>query len=99
MYCRAHGQCSSAINTHRELLFLVFVWHFEIPLMGFKHQVQMKQGGILDPLSPTEHTPIVIQLCLISRIGLSGKYYCALFAFDIMHYFSSDVGFTNVLTM
>ena len=48
-----------------------------------------------ETLSPTERTPIVIQLCLKFRIGLWEKYYYALF--DIMHYFSSDVGFTNIV--
>ena len=42
------------------------------------------------PLSLTECTPIVIQLCLRSWIGLWENYYYMLF--DIMHYFSSDVG-------
>ena len=46
-------------------------------------------------LFPTERTPIVIQLSLRSRIGLWGKYCYA--PFDIMHYFSSDVGFTNIV--
>ena len=48
-------------------------------------------------LSSTEGTPvyIVIQLCLRSQIGLWEKYYYALF--DIAHYFSSDVGLTNIL--
>ena len=40
-------------------------------------------------LSPTERTPIVIQPCLRSRIGLWEKYYYALF--DITHCFSSDI--------
>ena len=47
------------------------------------------------PLSATEGTPIVLQLCMKSRIGLWGKYYYALY--DITHYFSSDVGFTNIV--
>ena len=46
-------------------------------------------------LSPTECTPIIMQLCLRSRIGLWEKYYYTLF--DIMHHFPSDVGFTNTV--
>ena len=44
-------------------------------------------------LSLTERTPIVIQLCLRSQIGLWGTYYYSLF--HITHYFSSDVRFTK----
>ena len=44
---------------------------------------------------PIRTTPIVIQLCLRSPIGLWGKYYCALF--DIMLHFSSDVGLQTLL--
>ena len=46
-------------------------------------------------LSPTERTPIVIELCLRSRRGLWEEYYYA--PFDITHYFSSNVGFTNIV--
>ena len=42
----------------------------------------------------TERTIIVIQLCLRSQIGLWENYYYALF--NAMHYFYSDVGFTNI---
>ena len=49
---------------------------------------------LLTPLSLTQHTPIVIQLCLRSQTGLREKYYYV--PFDIMHNFSSDVGFINV---
>ena len=41
------------------------------------------------PLSSTERTPVIIQLCLRSQIGSWEKYYYA--PFDIIHYFSSDV--------
>ena len=42
---------------------------------------------------PTEHSPIVIQLCLRSQIGFWEKYYYA--PLNIRHHFSSNVGFTN----
>ena len=54
-----------------------------------------KRAKDLNALSPTEFTPIVIQLYLRSRVGLWEKYYYTLF--DIMHYFSSEVGFTNIV--
>ena len=44
-------------------------------------------------MSPTERTPIVIQPCLRSRVGLWEKYYYT--PFDITPYFPSDVGFTK----
>ena len=46
-----------------------------------------------ETLSPAERTPIVIQLCLRSRMVLWEKYYYV--PFDITNYFSSHVGFTN----
>ena len=48
-------------------------------------------------LSSTERTPIVIQLCLRSRIGLWEKYYYTLFTIDITIIFSSDMEFTNIV--
>ena len=36
-----------------------------------------------------------IQLCLRPPIGLRGKYYYA--PFDVLHYFASNVGFTNIV--
>ena len=48
-------------------------------------------------LSLTERTPVNIQLCLRSRIGLWEKYYYALFDITQRHYFCSDVGFTNIV--
>ena len=49
-------------------------------------------------LSSTERTPIIIQFCLRSRIGLWESiimYYYIMF--DIMHYFASGVGFTHIV--
>ena len=46
-------------------------------------------------LCPTACTPIVIQLCLRSRIGWWENITTHLF--DITHCFSSDVGFTNIV--
>ena len=46
-------------------------------------------------LSPTECTPILIQLCLRSRIRLWEKYYHA--PFDTTYHFSSNMGFTNIV--
>ena len=45
--------------------------------------------------TPTKRTPIFIELCLRSRIGLWENYYCA--PFDIMYCFSSGVGLTNIV--
>ena len=56
---------------------------------------QTNSDILREPLSLTECIPIVILLRLRSQIGLWEKYYYALF--DILHYFSSDVGFTNIV--
>ena len=45
--------------------------------------------------SPTEHTPVLIQRCLRSQMGLLEKYYCAPYA--ITRFFASDVGCTNIV--
>ena len=49
---------------------------------------------MLIAVSPTERTPILVQLSLISQIGLWEKYYYYV-PFDVTHYFPSNVGFTN----
>ena len=48
-------------------------------------------------LSPTECTPITLQLCLSSRIGLWKKYYLCTTDINNTHYFSSVEGFTKIL--
>ena len=56
---------------------------------------KQKQHIIMHSLSPTERTPIVLQLCLRSQIGLWTKYYYALL--NITHHFSYYVKFTNIV--
>ena len=56
---------------------------------------QVDLHALFSAMSPTERIPIVIQPCLRSRVGLWEKYYYALF--DITHYFSPNVGFTNIV--
>ena len=55
----------------------------------------LQPGGGVRSLSLTERTPIILQLYPRSRIGFWEKYYNALI--DITHYFSSVVGFTNIV--
>ena len=49
----------------------------------------------IPPLSLKERTPIIMQLCLRSGIGLREKYCYTLF--NIAHCFSSDVSFTDIV--